>query len=94
MSVGDRASPSLKELTKDHPRPTTRVTERRDLAFSIAPRAAGVPFEHYDLPGLRREGDIHFVRDFKGGSETPTAISSLRANDDETRIYREFTLEG
>lgn len=26
----------------------------------------GVPFEHYDLPDLRREGDIHFVRDFKG----------------------------
>jgi hypothetical protein len=29
-------------------------------------KSAGVPFEHYDLPGLRREGDIHFVRDFKG----------------------------
>ena len=29
-------------------------------------KSAGVPFEHYDLLGLRREGDIHFVRDFKG----------------------------
>lgn len=26
---------------------------------------AGVPFEHYDLPGLRREGEIHFAGDFK-----------------------------
>ena len=22
-------------------------------------KKAGVPFEHYDLPGLRREGDVH-----------------------------------
>jgi hypothetical protein len=29
-------------------------------------KAAGVSFEHYDLPGLRREGDIHLIRDFKG----------------------------
>jgi catechol 2,3-dioxygenase-like lactoylglutathione lyase family enzyme len=29
-------------------------------------KSAGVPFEHYDLPDLRREGDIHFVRGFKG----------------------------
>ena len=28
-------------------------------------KAAGVPFEHYDLPGLRREGDIHTAGDFK-----------------------------
>jgi catechol 2,3-dioxygenase-like lactoylglutathione lyase family enzyme len=26
---------------------------------------AGVPFEHYDLPGLRREGDVHVVGEFK-----------------------------
>jgi hypothetical protein len=28
----------------------------------------GLPdsFSGRDLPGLRREGDIHFVRDFKG----------------------------
>jgi extradiol dioxygenase family protein len=26
---------------------------------------AGVAFEHYDLPGLRREGDIHFAGDFR-----------------------------
>jgi catechol-2,3-dioxygenase len=28
-------------------------------------KKAGVAFEHYDLPGLRREGDIHFAGDFK-----------------------------
>ena len=28
-------------------------------------KAAGVPFEHYDLPGLRREGDIHMAGEFK-----------------------------
>ncbi|MGE5469705.1 MAG: VOC family protein [Bacteroidota bacterium] len=27
--------------------------------------AAGVNFEHYDLPGGRREGDIHVFGDFK-----------------------------
>jgi len=26
---------------------------------------AGIAFEHYELPGLRREGDIHFMGDFK-----------------------------
>jgi extradiol dioxygenase family protein len=26
---------------------------------------AGVAFEHYDMPGVRREGDIHVVGDFK-----------------------------
>jgi hypothetical protein len=26
---------------------------------------AGVAFEHYDMPGIRREGDIHIVGDFK-----------------------------
>ena len=28
-------------------------------------KTAGVPFEHYDLPGLRREGDIHTAGGFK-----------------------------
>ena len=28
-------------------------------------KAAGVPFEHYDLPGLRRDGDVHVAGDFK-----------------------------
>ena len=27
---------------------------------------AGVPFEHYDMPGLQRKGDIHFVDGFRG----------------------------
>ena len=26
---------------------------------------AGVPFEHYDIPGLKREGDVHVAGDFK-----------------------------
>ena len=26
---------------------------------------AGVPFEHYDMPGLQRKGDIHFVDGFR-----------------------------
>ena len=25
----------------------------------------GVPFEHYDMPGLTRQGDIHVMGDFK-----------------------------
>jgi catechol 2,3-dioxygenase-like lactoylglutathione lyase family enzyme len=28
-------------------------------------RAAGVAFEHYDLPGLERRGDIHAAGNFK-----------------------------
>ena len=25
----------------------------------------GVPFEHYDMPGMTREGDIHVAADMK-----------------------------
>ena len=25
----------------------------------------GVPFEHYDMPGMRRDGDVHVFGDFK-----------------------------
>ena len=28
-------------------------------AIAAALKAKGVPFEHYDMPGLTREGDIH-----------------------------------
>jgi catechol 2,3-dioxygenase-like lactoylglutathione lyase family enzyme len=28
-------------------------------------KAKGVVFEHYDLPGLKRDGDIHSAGDFK-----------------------------
>ena len=28
-------------------------------------KEAGVAFEHYDTPGLKREGDIHVAGDFK-----------------------------
>jgi len=28
-------------------------------------KAKGVVFEHYDLPGLTRQGDVHFVGTFK-----------------------------
>jgi catechol 2,3-dioxygenase-like lactoylglutathione lyase family enzyme len=29
-------------------------------------RAKGVTFEHYDLPGLSLEGDVHVAENFKG----------------------------
>jgi len=28
-------------------------------------KKSGVPFEHYDMPGLSREGDIHRAGDFR-----------------------------
>ena len=28
-------------------------------------KAKGVKFEHYDLPGLKRQGDVHIGRDIK-----------------------------
>src|SRR5262245_41409280 len=28
-------------------------------------KAKGINFEHYDMPGMRREGDIHIGRDVK-----------------------------
>jgi len=28
-------------------------------------RAAGVTFEHYNLPGAQRDGDIHVFGDFR-----------------------------
>jgi catechol 2,3-dioxygenase-like lactoylglutathione lyase family enzyme len=28
-------------------------------------KKAGVPFEHYDMPGMKLEGDIHRAGDFK-----------------------------
>jgi catechol-2,3-dioxygenase len=28
-------------------------------------KEAGVPFEHYDTPGLRRDGDVHVAGEFK-----------------------------
>jgi catechol 2,3-dioxygenase-like lactoylglutathione lyase family enzyme len=28
-------------------------------------KTKGVAFEHYDLPGLKRDGDIHYAGDFK-----------------------------
>ncbi|WP_431095386.1 VOC family protein [Polaromonas aquatica] len=29
-------------------------------------KAKGVVFEHYDMPGMRLEGDVHVAGDFKG----------------------------
>lgn len=29
-------------------------------------KAKGVVFEHYDMPGMKREGDVHVAGDFKG----------------------------
>jgi hypothetical protein len=28
-------------------------------------KEAGVSFEHYDMPGLRRDGDVHVIGEFK-----------------------------
>ena len=44
---------------------------------------AGVEFEHYDLPGARRDGDIHVFGNFKAaGSRIPTAIFSTSTAPD------------
>jgi catechol 2,3-dioxygenase-like lactoylglutathione lyase family enzyme len=40
------------------------VGDRLD-AIVAALRAKGVAFEHYDLPGLRREGDVHVGGDMR-----------------------------
>jgi catechol 2,3-dioxygenase-like lactoylglutathione lyase family enzyme len=40
------------------------VGDRLD-AIVDALRAKGVAFEHYDLPGLRREGDVHVGGDMR-----------------------------
>jgi catechol 2,3-dioxygenase-like lactoylglutathione lyase family enzyme len=34
-------------------------------AIVAALAARGVPFEHYDLPGMTRAGDVHAAGDFK-----------------------------
>lgn len=44
---------------------TWAVGERFD-GLMDALRAQGVAFEHYDLPGLERQGDVHVAGDFKG----------------------------
>lgn len=37
-----------------------------DLAGAVnALKAKGVIFEHYDMPGMRREGDVHIAGDMK-----------------------------
>jgi catechol 2,3-dioxygenase-like lactoylglutathione lyase family enzyme len=40
------------------------VGDRLDAVVE-ALRAKGVAFEHYDLPGLRREGDVHVGGDLR-----------------------------
>ena len=35
-------------------------------AIMKALKAKGVSFEHYDLPGMTRQGDAHVAGDFKG----------------------------
>jgi catechol 2,3-dioxygenase-like lactoylglutathione lyase family enzyme len=40
------------------------VGDRLDAVVD-ALRARGVAFEHYDLPGLRREGDVHVGGDMR-----------------------------
>jgi hypothetical protein len=35
-------------------------------AVVAALKKAGISFEHYDMPGIRREGDIHHFGDLRG----------------------------
>jgi catechol 2,3-dioxygenase-like lactoylglutathione lyase family enzyme len=35
-------------------------------AIVLALQAKGVRFEHYDLPGLARQGDVHLAGSYKG----------------------------
>jgi catechol 2,3-dioxygenase-like lactoylglutathione lyase family enzyme len=44
---------------------TAAVWEVDDLEATVKELASkGVAFEHYDMPGLKREGDIHRAGDF------------------------------
>jgi catechol 2,3-dioxygenase-like lactoylglutathione lyase family enzyme len=43
---------------------TWAVDDMEDLVKTL--KAKGVVFEHYDLPGLTRKGDIHSAGTFKG----------------------------
>ena len=43
---------------------TWAVRDVEKLVASL--KAKGVRFEHYDLPGLKREGDLHVAGKFKG----------------------------
>ena len=45
---------------------TAALWEVKDVEATVKElKAKGVPFEHYDLPGLTRQGDIHQAGDFK-----------------------------
>ena len=41
---------------------------------------AGVPFKHYDMPGLTREGEIHFAGSFKAAWFTDPDGNILHIN--------------
>ena len=46
-------------------------------------KKAGVPFEHYDMPGMTLDGDIHRFGEFgAAGSRTPTATSCTSTTAD------------
>lgn len=45
---------------------TAALWEVKDTEATVKElKAKGIAFEHYDLPGLTREGDIHRAADFK-----------------------------
>jgi len=44
-------------------------------------RNAGVAFEHYDMPGVRRDGDVHIVEDFKTAWFTDPDGNILNVNN-------------
>lgn len=43
-------------------------------------KEAGVVFEHYDLPGMTREGDLHVAGGFRGAWFTDPDGNSLHVN--------------
>lgn len=42
---------------------------------------AGVPFEHYDMPGMELEGDVHVAGDFKAAWFTDPDGNILHVNN-------------
>jgi len=50
-------------------------------AIVRALKDAGVTFEHYDLPGLTREGDLHVADGFKAAWFTDPAGNILHINN-------------
>ena len=63
----------------------TTVTWGVGKAFDTVIRSlqdAGVTFEHYDLPGARRDGDVHVFGDFKAAWFKDPDGNILHVNSD------------